>query len=293
MSFCGHRRSPRLFPAAVAIGWLVVTFQCAAAGEPGSAPGAPAVSAVSGALVICGGGRLPEQLPQRFLELAGGKEARIVIVTTASRYADSPGIERTLAFWRAQPLASLHVLHTSSRETADRPEFSEPLIAATGVWFVGGDQNKVTGVYLGTKTQERLYELLERGGVIGGTSAGAAIMSQVMIAGGRSEPRLGSGLGFLSGAIVDQHFLKRRREGRLIKAVSARPGLVGLGIDEGTAIVVQGTTLRVLGESEVRVCRPAKSPAEAPVLETLKPGQQADLQSLCGIVTTAAAAGGE
>ena len=96
MSFCGHRRSPRLFPAAVAIGWMCISLCPVSAGEPNAAE-PPTISAVSGALVICGGGRLPEQLPQRFLELAGGDAARIVVVTTASRYADSPGIERTLA----------------------------------------------------------------------------------------------------------------------------------------------------------------------------------------------------
>jgi cyanophycinase len=268
------------------------------ADEPDATVDSPAVSGVSGALVICGGGRLPEQLPQRFLDLAGGGEARIVIVTTASRYADSPAIERSLSFWRAQRVASLDVLHTSSREVADSDAFSEPLAGATGVWFVGGDQNKVTRAYLGTKTQRRLHELLDRGGVIGGTSAGAAIMSQVMIAGGRSEPRLSPGLGFLSGAIVDQHFLKRRRQDRLVKAVCARPGHIGLGIDEGTAIVVQGTTLRVLGESEVCVCRPADSPAAVPKIETLKPGEQADLEDLCAgvvrpVLATASSAGGE
>lgn len=286
MSFCGHTRSPRCFPAAVAIGWTVFSISCLQAGGPDD----PGFAAVPGALVICGGGPLPEQLPQRFLELAGGKQARIVIVTTASRYADSPAVERSLHFWRRQELAAFHLLHTRSRDMADDPAFSEPLVDATGVWFIGGDQNKLAAVYLGTRTEERLHQLLQRGGAIGGTSAGAAIMSRVMIAGGRTEPRLGSGLGFLSGTIVDQHFLKRRRQDRLVKAVCARPGHLGLGIDEGTAVVVQGTSLSVLGESEVRVCLPTTAPGQPPRVETLRPGDQADLQVLCGSASESAQA---
>lgn len=284
MAFCGHRRSPRCFPAAVAIGWMLYSVPLASAGSPENSGSSQPVAAVSGALVICGGGRLPEQLPQKFLELAGGRRARIVVITTASRYADSPAIEGRLEFWREQAIAALDVLHTRSREVADSPGFSEPLAQATGVWFVGGDQNKLAAVYLGTKTQQRLEEVLQRGGVIGGTSAGAAIMSPVMIAGGRDEPRLGSGLGFLAGTIVDQHFLKRRRQPRLLKAVCARPGHLGLGIDEGTAVVVQGTTLQVLGESEVVVCRPTLSADQPPETSILKPGDRVDLQELCGVV---------
>jgi cyanophycinase len=237
-------------------------------------------SPAGGSLVICGGGRLPEEIPQRFIALAGGREARIVVVTTASRYADHPAIERTLEFWRNQPIASLAVLHTRSRTVADDPAFSHPLVDATGVWFVGGNQNKITESYLATRTELRLHELLERGGVIGGTSAGSAIMSRIMIRGGRTEPSMGHGLGFLPGTIIDQHFLKRRRQPRLEQALRAHPDHVGLGIDEGTAIVVQGDSLCVLGESEVCAYLPPGSPEVRPVLKTLKPGDEIELNEL-------------
>jgi cyanophycinase len=253
------------------------------AARPETAPArdtADESDAPGGALVICGGGVLPDELPQKFLELAGGREARVVVVTTASRYADSPNIERVLAFWRRQPLAALDVLHTRSRETADTPEFSEPLVTATGVWFVGGNQNKIVDAYLDTRTEERLHDVLRRGGVIGGTSAGSAIMSRVMIRGGRTEPVIGHGLGFLSGAIIDQHFLKRRRQPRLVEAVRAHPDHVGLGIDEGTAVVVRGTSLRVLGESEVCAYLPPEAPEQRPVLRTLKAGDVIALDAL-------------
>jgi cyanophycinase len=234
----------------------------------------------SGTLVICGGGRLPAEIPQRFIELAGGESARIVVITTASRYADLPQIERSLEFWRKQAVASLAVLHTRSRTIADDPAFSQPLVDATGVWFVGGNQNKITEAYLATRTELRLHELLERGGVIGGTSAGSAIMSRIMIRGGRSEPSMGYGLGFLPGTIIDQHFLKRRRQSRLEQALRAHPDHVGLGIDEGTAIVVQGTSLSVLGVSQVCAYLPPGSPESQPVLKTLQPGDEVKLTDL-------------
>lgn len=277
---CCVRRCGLGVMAALVVG--LGTISPVAADEPNEVR-RPSISAIAGTLFICGGGRLPEQLPRTFLELAGGREARLVVVTTASRMAGAPEMEDRLEYWRHLEVRSLAVLHAPTRDVADDPEFSAPLADATGVWFIGGDQNKLSGTYLGTKTAQRFHELLRRGGVIGGTSAGAAIMSRVMIRGGRDEPVLGAGLGFLTGAIVDQHFLKRQREGRLMKAVRARPGLVGLGIDEGTALVVHGTQLRVLGESEVRVCLPPRSSDASPKIEALKPGDEADLQELCGL----------
>jgi hypothetical protein len=149
---------------------------------------------VTGKLVICGGGRLPDQLPRRFIEFAGGTAAHVVVVTTASVYADTDKMEPKLAFWREQKLASLTILHTRSRETANEIEFAKPLTAATGVWFVGGNQSWLTETYLGTATERELRGVLARGGVVGGTSAGAAIMSPIMIR--RDKPELETCLGF-------------------------------------------------------------------------------------------------
>lgn len=282
----------------VVLNLLLVFGRLSAAGEAIPAAATPPQAAVAGALVICGGGRLPEELHREFLELAGGRDARIVVVTTASRYASLPAIERSLEFWRKQPLRALDVLHTRSRTVADDPAFSQPLVEATGVWFLGGNQNKITEAYLATRTELRLHEVLRRGGVIGGTSAGSAIMSRVMIRGGRTEPVMGYGLGFLPGTIIDQHFLKRRRQPRLEQALRAHPDHVGLGIDEGTAVVVQGRSLRVLGESEVCAYLPPGSAEATRVMKTLKPGDEVDLQALGpvkwdGIASTASSGQGE
>lgn len=236
-----------------------------------------------GKLVICGGGVLPTELLTRFLELAGGALARVVVVTTASEFADSDAMEEKLTFWREQVLADLCVLHTRRRAMADEPEFWRPLASATGVWFVGGDQNWLTETYLGTRTRDEIHGVLARGGVVGGTSAGAAVMSPVMIKGGDLEAEVGPGFGLLPGAVVDQHFLKRNRQPRLQGVLASRPGLLGLGIDEGTALIVEGNQLTVLGESEVVACWAAVADRPAGELR-LSHGAQADLRALLSLV---------
>src|SRR5262249_35163764 len=158
-----------------------------------------------------GGTHVEDLFGPKFIELAGGQNAHIVVVTTASETADSSDVDSRVEFLRRLRPAELTILHTRSREIADDPKFSEPLATATGVWFIGGHQQRVTDVYLGTRAEKGFKSVLKRGGVVGGTSAGAAIMSPVMILGGMPT-EIGCGFGFLPGAIVDQHFLKRKRE---------------------------------------------------------------------------------
>jgi cyanophycinase len=231
-----------------------------------------------GSLVICGGGHLPEAVKDRFVELAGGTQARIVVIPTASSLAESPAVETCANLWRERG-ARVTVLHTRSRHVANDLKFVEPLKQATGVWFMGGVQSRLEQTYVGTAVEEETHKLLARGGVVGGTSAGAAIMTRVMIRSGtpeQAEP--GTGLGFLPGAVVDQHFLKRRRMQRLLGMLKDYPGLVGLGIDEATALVVQNRRLTVLGESCVVACLSAL--AEEDDHMVLKPGDEADLLEL-------------
>ena len=203
-----------------------------------------------GTLFICGGGNLPGKVMERFIEIAGGPNARIVLVSSASYYADHD-IHSRLSGWYDRLadncIASVDVLHTRSRAEADTPEFSKILDSATGIWFLGGNQNWLVEPYLATRTEERMHAVLERGGVVGGSSAGAAIMSRNMIADGRTEPMMSTGLGFMPGVIVDQHFRKRNRLERLMRAMELRPGHVGIGIDEGTALIVRGPHLGSAG----------------------------------------------
>src|SRR5207302_6337873 len=119
--------------------------------------------------------------------------------------------EKYVEAWKKRGAASVTLLHTRSRATANDASFCQPLAEATGVWLGGGDQSKLVSAYRGTAVESELHKLLRRGGVIGGTSAGAAVMSGPMIAGGNMPARLGQGFGFLPGGIVDQHFLRRNR----------------------------------------------------------------------------------
>ena len=127
----------------------------------------------------------------------------------------------------------------------------------------------MTDAYLGTAVEKALRTVLDRGGVIGGTSAGAAIMSRVMITGGQEKATVGTGFGFLPGTVVDQHALKRNRVNRLLGVLSDHPGLAGIAIDEATALVVRQDRWQVVGKSYVVVCRlPGNGkPARFDVLE--------------------------
>lgn len=236
-----------------------------------------------GALMICGGGTLPDEIRERFIELAGGaKNAKIVVIPTAHATADAPNAHDVyLKPWRDRGVETISMLHTRSRTTADDPAFVELLKNATAVWISGGKQANLATAYGGTEVERQLKLLLDRGGIIGGTSAGAAIMTRVMIQSGRTEPTEGQGFDLLADAVVDQHFLKRKRVDRLVKLLGKHPGLLGFGIDEGTAMLVRSNHLTVLGESYVVACLPGVGP-ETPKLEFLRKGDEADLASLRG-----------
>lgn len=232
-----------------------------------------------GSLVICGGGDVPDSVMLRFIELAGGPAARIVFIPTAAEGADSDEADEDLLFFRQQDLASLSVLHTRNRQVANHPDFVQPLHSATGVWLAGGCQRLLADVYQDTKVDQALQKLFQRGGTIGGISAGAAVMSPVMIRGGHREPETGPGFGLLPGTVIDQHFLKRGRQDRLLRVLASNPGLVGIGIDEGAALIVQGSHLSVMGDSYVVTCLAASAnwPEE---VQRLSPGDEADLSRL-------------
>jgi len=236
----------------------------------------------NGTLMICGGGKLPAAIRDQFCKLAGGPQARIVVIPTATARADRPEhLADLLKDWKTCDVGSVQLLHTRSRQTADDPSFVRPLTEATGVWLTGGDQVFLTNAYLGTAVQAQLNGVLARGGVVAGTSAGAAVMSGVMIAGGKIKADVSRGFDFIKGAVIDQHFLKRNRMERLIGVLSSHPNLVGLGIDEGTALVVdvRDHLLSVLGDSYVVACVP--DPQRKSVrLQFLKSGDELGLADL-------------
>jgi cyanophycinase len=223
---------------------------------PGLRAAGPLPQDLPGALVIVGGGGLPASVRDSFLQLAGGRKARLVVIPTASARFDATGVSLSYNFWKSQDVASVVLLHAHRREEAERPEFALPLAQATGVWLGGGDQSLLAAMYHGTAVEKELLRVLGRGGVVGGTSAGASVMGSLMITGGNPTARVGEGFGLLPGVVIDQHFSQRNRLDRLLGVLATHPGYVGLGIDENTAVVIQGHTLRVLGEQGVRVCSP-------------------------------------
>lgn len=209
-----------------------------------------------GALVLCGGGKLPEAVRSRFVELAGGRHAVIVVIPTASRDADVPEQRNSfLSPWQRQGVAQVLWLHTRDRQQADTTAFCAPLAAATGVWISGGDQSRLRAAYGGTLTEGAICDVIRRGGVVGGTSAGAAILGQPMIIDGQEQPVCAPGFGLLRETIVDQHFTQRRRATRLRQALEQYPSAQGLGIDEDTAVVIRAGTLEVFGPGGVCLYR--------------------------------------
>ncbi|MGD9644894.1 MAG: cyanophycinase, partial [Pirellulales bacterium] len=231
-----------------------------------------APAATQGSLVICGGGSLPAKVLEQFVELAGGSQGRLVVIPTAGSDKDADEADDIIRYWTELGLGSVSVLHTRDRQQADSAAFVAPLGTATAIWFGGGQQSRLADCYLGTATEQAIVELFRRGGVIGGTSAGAAIQSRVMIESGNPVPKVTTGLDLLPGSIVDQHFLRRDRFNRLLKAVREHPDCVGVGIDEATAVVFRRGECRVLGVSFVTVVRADAGPASLSV-HTYRAGQ--------------------
>jgi cyanophycinase len=171
-----------------------------------------------------------------------------------------------LAPLRAVGATQLTLLHTRDPREADSEAFVEPLLHATGVWIPGGRQGRLVDAYLGTRTQQELARVLERGGVVGGSSAGASIMASYLVRGGVETnailmaPGYEQGFGLLRNAAVDQHVLVRNRITDLTLILEAHPELLGIGVDEGTALLVRGDTAEVVGKSIVTVYDDAEHP---------------------------------
>ena len=233
----------------------------------------------SGGLILVGGGEVSAEIRQRFFDLAGGPQAKIVVIPTASASADENEFDYWLEPWQKLVPLSVKIAHTRERAVADTAEFCADLEDATGIWISGGDQANLAEAYLSTRAARAIESLPQRGGVVGGTSAGAAIASRIMIAKGNDTPKMATGFDLLPGAIVDQHFSQRQRSGRLIKAVAKHPDCLGIGIDEDTAVVFQGRSMEVLGPGKVHLRFAATAHYPITKME-LKPGQRNDWETL-------------
>jgi cyanophycinase len=210
-----------------------------------------------GSLVIVGGGKIPPSIREKFVALAGGPDANFVYIPTATedQALNLGGDESPKLFG----LKNLTVLHTRDRNEANTEKFAAPLRKASGVWFGGGRQWRLVDSYLNTLVHKELVALLERGGVIGGSSAGATIQGSYLVRGAREGNQIMMakgyevGLGFLKNAAIDQHINTRKRENDMAEVIAAHPELLGVGLYESTAIVVQGNKFEVIGDGKVAI----------------------------------------
>jgi len=232
------------------------------------APAPAAAAKPKGYLFIVGGGDRDEPLMRRYVELAKRDgPAKIVVFTMASGVPLETG-PALLAEFKGYGVADVAYFHLTRDEAMD-PANLKILDGVSAVWFSGGDQARQTAVLLDTPLHKRMLELYQEGCLMGGTSAGAAVMSEFMITG--NEKRAGGeegsweviladdvehsrGFGFVTGAVIDQHFVTRKRHNRLISVVLENPALVGVGIEEATAVLVRPDGLyETLGEGQVVV----------------------------------------
>jgi cyanophycinase len=223
-------------------------------------------TAQSGAIVAVGGGGTTAEIVSKTLEVSGGKAA-IVVVLPQSSAVDDAGAS-SVKMW----------LDAGAKEAAivsfTQPDAEVALRRATLIWIPGGDQNRFMKAIDATRLTAVILDRHRAGVTVGGTSAGAAVLADVMFTGDADLKSLvagatvvAKGLGVWPGALIDQHFLKRQRDNRLISAVFDRPHLIGVGIDEATAVVVRGTTMEVVGKSSVMVID-----ARAAQIEKTQPG---------------------
>lgn len=217
-----------------------------------------------GHLMLIGGGDKPRAAMEKFVELAGGKDAPIVVVPTASEEADTIEYYTNL-FMKDYGSTDVVVLPIKTKEDANKPELVAAAKRARGIFFGGGDQVRIINALAGTPVLDALREAHRKGAVVGGTSAGLACQSEIMITGEGDfkviqtrSVEVMEGLGFVRGdVIVDQHFIARQRQNRLISLILEHPDHLGVGVDEDTAIWVRpDDTFEVIGAGSVMVFDP-------------------------------------
>ncbi|MCJ7440025.1 MAG: cyanophycinase [Thermoanaerobaculaceae bacterium] len=231
---------------------FVVLMICVGALVQGSPP--------KGNLVLIGGGEKPVEAMRKFVELAGGPQALIVAIPTASKEPDT-GSYYVKLFKEEYGCVNVTALEIKSKADAMRPDYAELAGKAGGIFFGGGDQIRITNALLGTPVGTAIADSFARGAVIGGTSAGTACQSDPMITGEGdfkvirvNSVELWHGFGFFRGVVVDQHFIARQRSNRLVSVILEHPELLGVGVDEDTAVWVRpDDTFQVIGKSCVMV----------------------------------------
>lgn len=247
----------------------------------------PPAEVGGGTVFMLGGGPAPRRALEAFLREAGGRRAKIVIIHSALGHPP-PARPRDLEVFREVGATDLQLLHAAGRAEASSPQFVGQIDAADGVWFTGGRQWRLVDLYLGTPVEDALRRLLnERDGAVGGTSAGATFCGDYLVRGNPLGNRQISaegyerGLALVPGLAVDQHFTQRNRMPDLLDLKRRFPQLLAIGIDEATAAVVSGSTLRVVGLGSVTILdRPieVELPSQNKHFTVLERGDRYDLK---------------
>jgi cyanophycinase len=229
-------------------------------------PSRPEEGSSRGPIIPVGGAEAKVGDPtilRRFVQLAGGRDARIAVIPTASQLADTG--ERYEAIFRDIGVRAARALTIDTRQDAEQDELVEKLERADGIFLTGGNQLRLSTTLGGTPAARAIRRRNAQGAAVAGTSAGAAFLSEHMIASGDegATPHAGSvtlspGLGLTNRVIIDQHFRQRDRLGRLLTALAYNPFAIGLGLDEDTAAIIYAdNTLEVLGTGAITVVDPA------------------------------------
>lgn len=246
----------------------------------------PKVGPPNGTAIVVGGGVLGPEIVSRFIQAAGGSEALIVDIPTAGGAATYPSDWRGANFLKNGGAKHVVILHTKDKKVADSDEFVAVLNKASGVWFEGGRQWLLVDSYAGTKTERAIQEVLARGGVVGGSSAGASIQGSYLVRGAREgneaimAPGYEVGFGYLRGVGIDQHVVARERLPDLADSLMPRhPELLGISEDEGTAWVVRGDTADIIGRNKAFVYGGHDATDPGKPFLTLYPGDRYDLSA--------------
>jgi cyanophycinase len=274
---------------------VAITVLAAGTFRPLSAQRSPEYGPPKGTLLIVGGGNLEGSgIYEKFIALAGGPSAKIVVVPTAggNRGRDGSVIvyneDSVLASWKKLGLTNVHMLHTADPKVADTDEFAAMLKDATAVWFVGGRQWNIVDSYAHTKTYKAFHDVLARGGVIGGSSAGATIQGDYLVRGAISgadvmmapEPEHQQAFQFVRRVAIDQHINTRNRWLDLQQIMAKMPNLLGIGLSEATAIVVTGDRFEVMGKAQVAIHDTTHpQPAGEKPYITLQAGDKYDMKT--------------
>jgi len=249
------------------------------------ADGPVKVGPAKGTVVVVGGGSMGPEIYKAFIDAAGGPDATILVVPNAGG-ADSVS-PTTGQAWRNNGAKNIVVLFTKDRKVADSDSFATIIRNAGGVWFEGGRQFHLVQDYGGTKTEREFMALLERGGVVGGSSAGATILGDFMVRGAPSNnntimdyPGYQRAFGYLRGVGIDQHVVARSRLPDLADSIITRyPDLLGISEDEGTAWIIRGDTGRIIGRNKAFVYNGSDANDPGSPFVTLFPGDRYDLNA--------------